>query len=117
MRAAKPLLVLLRLLAAVEVVLGIGFWTGHWIGLRPLHMALGVVFVLALWIIAGLALAARRAIGLAVFALVWGAVLAGFGAAQQGLLIGALHWIIRVVHLAIAVAAIPMAERLTRLPA
>jgi hypothetical protein len=116
MRAAKPLLLLLRLLAGVEVVLGIGFWTGHWFGLRPLHMALGVLFVVAVWSLAGLALAARRTIGLAVFAIVWGVILAGFGASQQGLLAGDLHWIVRVAHLAMVLAAMPIAERLGRLP-
>ena len=33
------------------------------------------------------------------FALVWGAVVAWFGMAQQGLLIGEWHWIVRVLHL------------------
>src|SRR5690348_17293330 len=98
MRAAKPLSMLLRLLAGVELVLGIGFWTGHWFGLRGLHMALGVLFVITLWALAGLALAAHRARWLAVFAIVWGVVLAGFGASQQGLLIGEWHWIVRILH-------------------
>ena len=117
MRAAKPLLMLLRVLAAIQIVVGIGFWTGHWFGLRPLHMAVGALFVVLLWIIAGFAIAARRAVGLAVFAIVWGLVLAGFGMAQQGLLVGDLHWIIRVVHLAMAIAAMPVAEQLMRAPA
>jgi hypothetical protein len=116
MRAVKPLLMLLRLLAGILVVLGIGFWSGHWSGLRNLHMALGALFVLVLWSLAVLALTARRAVGLAVFALIWGVVIAGFGAAQQGLLVGDLHWIVRIVHLAIALAAMPIAERLAKLP-
>jgi hypothetical protein len=80
-------------------------------------MTLGVLFVVTLWAIAGLSLAARHARGLAVFAIVWGAVLAGFGASQQGILVGDFHWIVRIAHFAIAVSVMPMAERLGRQPA
>ena len=80
MRLTRSLLVALRVLAAALVIIGVGFWTGHWFGLRPVHMALGTLFVVVLWSLAVIALVARRATGLAVFALVWGAVIAGFGA-------------------------------------
>src|SRR5262245_19949519 len=93
MRLTRSLLVALRVLAGARVIIGVGFWTGHWFGLRPVHMALGTLFVLVLWSLAITALVARRATGLAVFALIWGVVIAGFGASQQGLLIGDYHWI------------------------
>src|SRR5262249_5084489 len=111
---ARRLLIPLRLLAAVQIVVGIGFWTNHWLGLRGLHLGVGTLFVLTLWVIAALAIAAKRATGLAIVAIVWGVAIAGVGAAQQGLLIGDSHWIVRVLHLAMAVAAMPMAERLAR---
>ena len=114
MRFARPLLMVLRALAGVLLVIGVGFWTGHWFGLRSVHMGVGTLFVLVLWSIAGMALRARRANGLAAFAIVWGVLLAGFGASQQGILIGDMHWIVRVVHLAMAMAAMPVAERLVR---
>lgn len=114
MRFARPLLMVLRALAGLLLVIGVGFWTGHWFGLRPFHMAVGTIFVLVLWSIAGIALRARGATSLAVFAIVWGVLLAGFGASQQGILIGDMHWIVRVVHLAMAMAAMPVAERLAR---
>lgn len=112
MRLSRPLLMLMRLLAAVQVILGIGFWTGHWYGLVNLHMAVGSLYVLAFWAIAIAALAGKRSVGLAVASLVWGVVIAGFGMAQRGMLIGDYHWIIRVLHLVIALSAMPMAERL-----
>jgi hypothetical protein len=114
MRRAKPLLMLLRVLAAVQVAVGIGFWAGHWFSLRGLHTGIGTLFVLTLWMIAALAIAAKQATGLAIVAIVWGVAIAGVGAAQQGLLIGDAHWIVRVLHLAMAIAAMPMAERLAR---
>jgi hypothetical protein len=102
----------MRAAATVQVILGIGLWTGNWTGLVNIHMLIGVLFVLALWGIAGMALSQRRSVGLAVFAIVWGLVVAGFGMTQRGMMVGDMHWVIRVLHLIISLAAMPMAERL-----
>jgi len=109
---SRSLLAVMRVAMAVQVIVGIGFWTGHWYGLVNLHMAIGMLYVLALWVIAGAAIAQKRATGLAVFAILWGIVIAAFGMMQQRILPGDLHWIIRVLHLAIGIAAMPLAERL-----
>ena len=110
MRLAKPLVILLRVLAVILVVLGIGFWTGHWVGFIPLHRSLGVVFVLTLWAIAIIALVngtTRR--GLAAFAIVWGVVIAALGMTQQRILVGDFHWVVRVLHLGVAMYAMHLA--------
>ena len=112
MGASRGLLMFMRAAAAVQLILGIGFWTGNWAGLMNIHMLIGVLYVLALWSLAGMALSQRRAAGLAVFALVWGVVIAGLGMTQRGIMAGDLHWVIRVLHLVISLAAMPMAERL-----
>lgn len=104
--------IILRADFVVLLLLGIAFWTGHlltWVGL---HMALGGIFVLALWTIAGSAVAAGVAPGLAGLAFIWGLLVAGFGASQTHLLPGDLHWIVRVCHLLLAMIAMPIAERL-----
>ena len=111
MKVATPLAILLRILAPILVILGIGFWSGHWVGLIPLHRALGVVFVLALWGIAVAALVTghpRK--GLAAFAIIWGVFVAAFGMTQQRILVGDLHWIVRVLHLAVAMYAMYLAN-------
>ena len=109
---SRSLLAVMRVAMAVQVIVGIGFWTGHWYGLVNVHMAIGVLYVLAFWVIAGAAIAQKRATGLALFAILWGIVIAAFGMMQQRILPGDLHWIIRVLHLAIGIAALPIAERL-----
>lgn len=114
MRLPRVLLMLLRAGAGIQVVLGVAFWTGHWAGLVPIHRTVGVLFVLTLWIIAVLALIARRAPGLAIVASLWGVLVAWLGFVQQQLLVGDMHWIVRVVHLAIGVGSVPIAERLTQ---
>jgi len=116
MGISRVALLLMRIAAAVQIILGIGFWTGHWTQAIPLHRTIGMVFVLLLWIIAGIAIAKRANIGLAAFAIIWGLVIAGFGFAQQSILVGGAHWIVRVAHLVIALSALPVAERLGRVP-
>lgn len=113
MPVSRMLIMFMRVAMAFQVIVGIGFWTGNWAGLRNVHMVVGALFVLALWVIAGIAISHRRATKLAAFAFIWGVVVVGFGMAQQGILIGDLHWIVRVIHLAIGIASMPIAERLT----
>ena len=112
MSISRMLLVFMRAAMAVQVILGIGFWTGHWANLVNLHMAIGSLFVIALWVIAGIASAHGRPGRLVAFGFVWGVIVLAFGMTQQGILIGSLHWIIRVLHLLVGIAALPIAERL-----
>jgi len=112
MSVSRLLLVFMRAAMAVQVILGIGFWTGHWAGLVSAHMAIGALFVIALWVIAGVAAAQRRPAGLVAIGFLWGVVVLALGMTQQRILIGDLHWIIRVLHLVVGIAAMPIAERL-----
>jgi hypothetical protein len=116
MDVGRTLLMLLRVGAGVQLVLGIAFWTGHWTGAIPAHQTIGVVFVILLWALALTALMQRANIGLALFAILWGVVIAGLGFAQRQILVGDMHWIIRVAHLVVSLAAMPIAERLGRRP-
>jgi uncharacterized integral membrane protein len=112
MSLSRILLVLMRIGAGLQVVVGLGLWTGRWYSLVDMHRTVGVIYVILLWVLAIIALVQRRSVKLALFAIVWGLVIAALGFAQQGILIGDLHWIVRVVHLVIGLAAMPIAERL-----
>src|SRR6476659_3407111 len=116
MNISRILLVFMRAAIAVQVILGIGFWTGDWVNLVNVHMAIGSLFVVALWVIAGIAAAHGRPGRLVAFGFVWGVVVLALGMTQQGILVGSLHWIIRVLHLAVGIAAMPIAERLVAAP-
>ena len=116
MSISRILLVFMRAATAVQVIVGIGFWTGHWVNLVNVHMAIGSLFVIALWVIAGIASAHGRPGRLVAFGFVWGVVVLALGMTQQGILVGSLHWIIRVLHLAVGIAAMPIAERLVAGP-
>ena len=112
MRVSRGLLMFMRVVVLLQLIVGIALWAGYLTSLVDVHRTLGVLFVLSLWIIAIIALVRRRSPGLAVFAVVWGLAVAGLGFMQQGILVGDLHWIIRVLHLVIGLAAMPIAEKL-----
>ena len=112
MKVSRGLLMFMRLAMLLQLIVGIGLWTGHLYSLVDLHRTIGVLFVLSLWIIAIIALVQRRSPGLAAFAILWGLLVAGIGFMQQGMMIGDLHWIIRVLHLVIGVASMPIAEKI-----
>jgi hypothetical protein len=112
MNVSRGLLMFMRLAILVQLIVGIALWTGHLTSLVDLHRTIGVLFVVALWVIAIIALVQRRSPGLAVFGILWGLAVAGVGFMQQGMLVGDMHWIIRVLHLVIGVAAMPIAEKL-----
>jgi uncharacterized integral membrane protein len=103
---------LMRVGAGVQVVVGLGLWNGRWYSLVDAHRTVGIVYVLLLWVLAIIALVQRRSVKVALFGIVWGFVIVALGFAQQGILIGDLHWIVRVVHLIVGLAAMPIAERL-----
>ena len=112
MKVSRGLLMFMRVAMLLQLIVGIALWTGHLSSLVDLHRLIGVLFVLSLWIIAIIALVQRRSPGLAVVGILWGLAVAGLGFMQQGILIGDLHWIIRVLHLVIGVASMPIAEKL-----
>ena len=116
MTATKAFDYLVRIAGVLALVLGLALWTGRLYGLVGVHKALGAAVVLGLWGLAVLALRrrGRSGAGLAVLALVWGAATLALGGAQTGLLVGDLHWVVKVLHLALGLGAIALAAVLAR---
>jgi hypothetical protein len=103
---------LARLLGAAQILIGFAIWFGWAPNTVVLHTALGSLFVLVLWIIAAIALFALSKRAVALFALLWGALVLWLGMAQTALLPGGAHWAVRLVHLLVGLAAIGLAESL-----
>ena len=102
-----------RLAGLVMIVLGLLFWTGHALTLKNEHMLLGLLVVLALWVLAGVALQKGVSVGLVIGAFVLGLVVIGFGMSQTSLMSGstrAVVEIIKVVHLLLGLALISYGE-------
>lgn len=99
--------IVLRLCGALALILGLLFWSGNALNLIPIHMLLGILVVLSLWIVGiGQAFYSGGSWPLAGFALLLGLLVIVVGRTQSSLLVGSFHWVIRVVHLALGLLAI-----------
>ena len=101
----------LRIAVLAAIILGILFWTGNAQNLIPVHMLIGIIAVLSLWVI-GLAQGFIKggSFGLALATFVVGLALAIVGLYQQQWLLGSSHWIIQVIHLLLGLSAIGLGE-------
>ncbi len=114
--AAKIASWVVRLGGLIMIVLGLLFWTGNALGLVQEHMTLGLLVVLALWVLAATAMQKGVGVGLVIGAFVLGLVVIGFGLAQESLMSGATRVVvelIRIVHLLLGLALISFGEILT----
>ncbi len=112
--AASVLRWWVRLSGLVQLVLGGLFWTGNQLQLIPLHMLNGVLLVLGLWALAGIAAVARVDARWVAVAVVWGVLTVALGMTQAQILPGDVHWVVRVVHLLVGLAAVGQSEGLAR---
>lgn len=103
---------LLRLCGLIMLSLGLLFWTGNALNLIRVHIFVGMFLVLLLWTLALVGARARVPLGLVALALVWGVITPVLGMTQTQLLPGAFHWVIRVLHLLVGVAAVGQGEAL-----
>jgi hypothetical protein len=101
----------LRICGLITLILGVTLWTGSADALIPVHMILGILTVLSLWVLAvSTATAKGGNWGLAGGAIVLGLIVMALGLRQQLILVGAAHWVIQVIHLLLGVSAVGMGE-------
>lgn len=105
---------LIRVGAVVLITLGVLFWTGNASFLVPVHILVGLVVVLALWMLALIGARAGAPTGFVALAFVWGLIVPVLGVTQATLLPGGAHWLIQILHLLVGLIAIGMAEGLGR---
>ncbi|MBV9615217.1 MAG: hypothetical protein JO031_07165 [Ktedonobacteraceae bacterium] len=103
----------LRASALLALILGVL----NWVGLFPdsliaIHMILGIIVVLSLWVLGGAIATTPGGIGLAIGAFVLGLITFILGLTQKQLLPdpNSVHWVIQVVHLLLGLSAIGMGE-------
>src|SRR5262245_40507932 len=103
--------IVLRVCGGLAVMLVLLFWSGNGLNLLPLHMLLGVVVVLSLWIV-GIAQAfpSGGSWPLALGALLLGLLVLVVGMRQTTLLVGPFHWVIQVVHLLLGILAVGLGQ-------
>ncbi len=114
MKSATIIRISISLTGLSLLLLGILFWTGRGLALLPLHLLLGALLVLLLWIAAGLALRARVPLGLILLTVAWSLIMPAFGMLQMQLVPGRLHWLIQLAHLVVGMIAIGLGHALAR---
>jgi hypothetical protein len=103
--------IVLRLCGALALILGILFWSGNTLNLIPIHMLLGLLVVLSLWIVGiGQAFSSSGSWPLAGGALLLGLLVIVVGRTQSSLLVGPFHWVIQVVHLLLGILAVGIGQ-------
>lgn len=112
MSASRVALMTVRVAGLVLIVLGVLFWVGQAHPLIPAHMLLGLILVVALWVLGTLAARAGVGMGFVLFTAAWGIVVLVLGVAQTHILHGSWHWTIEVLHLLVGLAAMGLAEGL-----
>ncbi|HKE90604.1 MAG TPA: HlyD family efflux transporter periplasmic adaptor subunit [Gemmatimonadales bacterium] len=110
---ARILNILIRITGGATALLGLLFWFAHVPAVIPVHMVLGVTLTLALLALAIVAARGGAPLPLVTIAIVWAVGVPALGMTQVRLLPGSLHWIIRVLHLAVGFAAIRLGGMLT----
>jgi hypothetical protein len=113
-RTAVIARVLVSILGLVLIVLGVLFWTGHALALLPVHMLLGALFAVCLWVLVGLAFSARVSTAFTLSVFVWSLIVLALGMEQVTLLPGSRHWIVQSVHLIVGLIAIGLGHALAR---
>jgi uncharacterized membrane protein YczE len=101
-----------RVTGLALIALGLMIWVDAVAGLRPIHMLIGIVLVVALAAAAALALRSGAKPILPVVAVAWGLLTIAFGLTQAQLLPGAQHLVVEVAHLLVGLVAIGLGEAL-----
>ena len=108
--------IVLTVSGVLSLVLGIVFWLGQGRQFTLLHMVLGVLVVLSLWVIAaGQAISKRGSWTMVVSAALVGVLVLVVGVRQTSLLPGPFHWVIQLLHLLLGGLAVGLGRSAARL--
>jgi len=113
-KAVKITRSLIGITGVIQLLLGLFFWFGGLLQLTPLHMGIGLIFVLSLATLAILSWAGGGSPVLSIVTLVWCVVIPALGYSQAQIMPGPNHWIIRVLHLLTAIIGMGLAGAMTK---
>ena len=103
--------ILLGVLGVLALIIGVLMWLGVAPGLRMIHILLGIVVVVLLWVVGiGQALSKGGSWPMAIVAVVLGLVTAWLGITQGSMMQGSGHIVIQIVHLLLGLAAIGLGQ-------
>jgi hypothetical protein len=104
----------IRITGILQLLMGILIWMGGFPMLVPIHMLIGFVFVIAMWILGFRAMSARVASGLAGVLIAWGAIVVAFGMTQAQLWPGPNHAAIQALHVVVGLMAMGLSDMVAK---
>jgi hypothetical protein len=105
----------IRVAGLAALFLGLLFWSGRFYEYLHVHMGLGFVTVIAVWVLAVMCLRKRAAsVGLIAAASVWGVVTVVLGMGQTNMLVGDYHALVQIAHLVMGLGAIAFGTILSK---
>lgn len=98
----------------LTLILGLFLWTGNFDSLKSYHMLLGIIVVVALWLLAAAyAMSGKANIGVIIAAIILGLAQALLGMTQESMLPTTGHWVIQVLHLLLGIGIIGTGESIS----
>jgi hypothetical protein len=102
---------LVRVCGVLLLILGLLIWAEGMGALIPIHMLLGVIFVLSLVAVGALAVRLKAPLGLGIGVIVVALVVLWIGLNQDTTLYaGPNQWLIKLLHLVVGMGAVAIAE-------
>ncbi|HKO22063.1 MAG TPA: hypothetical protein VJX91_05365 [Candidatus Eisenbacteria bacterium] len=101
---------IIRITGIAQLLLGVMIWMGNAGGLIPVHMLIGLIFVIAMWILGFRAMRAGVSPVLAGIVLLWGAAILALGMTQAQLMPGANHAAIQILHVVTGLIGMGLSE-------
>ncbi len=99
-----------RIAGVITLLLGLTFWITGLNSIPGIHMLFGIVFVLSFLILSIIMLFISETRLLGAIGIVYALIIPVFGITQAGLLIGDLHWLIRLAHMLVGIGAMWMIQ-------
>jgi hypothetical protein len=100
----------LRLFFLINLVLGLYFWISGNTSLVDLHMLVGILFVISLWVYSAIVGLQTGNVGFVAGCFALGLLIVIVGMTQESILEGPNHWLVQILHLLLAIIAIGFAE-------
>jgi hypothetical protein len=105
---------MIRVTGILQLVMGVFIWMGGAAMLIPVHMLIGVVFVIAIWVLGFRAVGARVASGLSVVLVALGAIVGALGMTQAQIMPGPNHGAIQGLHVLVGLMAMGLSEAVAK---
>ena len=105
MNVVRIIQVIAGIAGFVALVLGLSIWLAQTYVVLPVHMILGLIVTLGLLIFSILALLTNGLRVLGAIGVIYALFVPVFGLTQATLLVGDLHWLIRIAHLLVGIGA------------